>query len=175
MNRLVGNILDLARIRAGALIPRQVPTSVDEVAEVVVARMRARLGSVRLELAIAPDLPEIAADPVQLDQVLTNLLENAARHSPSGGIVRVHVGLAEHGVRVRVSDEGPGIPPEQREKVFEAFYRGREEPERPGSGLGLAIARAIVTAHGGRIWVEETTGGGAAMVFDLPIDEEVEA
>ncbi len=175
LNRLVGNILDLARIRAGALIPRQVPTSVDEVAEVVVARMRARLGSVRLELAIAPDLPEIAADPVQLDQVLTNLLENAARHSPSGGVVRVHVGLAEHGVRVRVSDEGPGIPPEQREKVFEAFYRGREEPERPGSGLGLAIARAIVTAHGGRIWVEETTGGGAAMVIDLPIDEEVEA
>jgi len=175
LNRLVGNILDLARIRAGALIPRRVPTAIDEVAEVVVARMRSRLGSVRLELQVAPDLPEIAADPVQLDQVLTNLLENAGRHSPSDAIVRVHVGRTDAGVRVRVSDEGPGIPPEQREKVFEAFYRGREEPERPGSGLGLAIARAIVTAHDGRIWVEETTGGGTAVVFDLPIEEEVPA
>jgi two-component system sensor histidine kinase KdpD len=172
LNRLVGNILDLARIRAGALIPRRVPTAVDEVAEVVVARMRSRLGSVRLELQLAQDLPEIAADPVQLDQVLTNLLENAARHSPSDGIVRVHVALTDGGVRLRVSDDGPGIPSEQREKVFEAFYRGREEPERPGSGLGLAIARAIVTAHGGRIWVEEAATGGAAVVFDLPIEEQ---
>ena len=175
LNRLVGNILDLARIRAGALIPRRVPTAVDEVAEVVVARMRSRLGSVRLELQVDPDLPEIAADPVQLDQVLTNLLENAARHSSSNGIVRVHIDLVEGGVRVRVTDEGPGIPPAQREKVFEAFYRGREEPERPGSGLGLAIARAIVTAHGGRIWIEEAPGGGTAVVFDLPIEEVLQA
>ena len=174
LNRLVGNILDLARIRAGALIPRRVPTAVDEVAEVVVARMRPRLGSVRLELGLAPDLPEIAADPVQLDQVLTNLLENAARHAPGDGIVRLTVDPIDTGVRVRVTDDGPGIPPEQREKVFEAFYRGRVEPERPGSGLGLAIVRAIVTAHGGRIWVEEAAGGGTAMVFDLPIEEELQ-
>jgi signal transduction histidine kinase len=123
---------------------------------------------------LAPDLPEIAADPVQLDQVLTNLLENAARHSPSDGVVRIHIVLTDGAVRVRVADEGPGIPAEQREKVFEAFYRGRVEPERPGSGLGLAIVRAIVTAHGGTIWVEETMGGGTAVVFDLPIDEEVQ-
>jgi two-component system sensor histidine kinase MprB len=89
--------------------------------------------------------------------------------------VRIDIGPIEGGVRVRVADEGPGIPAEQREKVFEAFYRGRVEPERPGSGLGLAIVRAIVTAHGGTIWVEETTGGGTAVVFDLPIEEGVEA
>jgi two-component system sensor histidine kinase KdpD len=137
--------------------------------------MRSLLGSVRLELALAPDLPEIAADPVQLDQVLTNLVENAARHSPNEGVVRIDIGPIEGGVRVRVADEGPGIPAEQREKVFEAFYRGRVEPERPGSGLGLAIVRAIVTAHGGTIWVEETTGGGTSVVFDLPIEEGVVA
>ncbi|MEP6759678.1 MAG: ATP-binding protein [Actinomycetota bacterium] len=175
LNRLVGNILDLARIRAGALIPRRVPTAVDEVAEVVVSRMRSRLGSVGLELLLDPDIPEIAADPVQLDQVLTNLVENAGRHSPRDGTVQIHIGVAGEAVRVRVADDGPGIPPEQREKVFEAFYRGREEPERPGSGLGLAIARAIVIAHGGHIWVEETTGSGTAVVFDLPIEEEVSA
>ncbi len=174
LNRLVGNILDLARIRAGALIPRRVPTAVDEVAEAVVARMRPQLAPAVIELQISSEeLPEIPADPVQVDQVLTNLLENAARHSPRGGTVRVHVGLTNAAIRVRVADEGPGIPSEQREKIFEAFYRGREDPERPGSGLGLAIARAIVTAHGGSIWVEETAGGGSAFVFDLPNEEAV--
>jgi len=171
LNRLVGNILDLARIRAGALIPRRMPTAVDEIAEAVVGRMYPQLGDVRVNLQLESDLPEIPADPVQLDQVMTNLLDNAARHSPRGGVIRIHVGAVDDVVRVRVADEGPGIAPEQREKVFEAFYRGREDPERPGSGLGLAIARAIVTAHGGRIWVEETTGGGSALVFDLPTEE----
>ena len=171
LNRLVGNILDLARIRAGALIPRRVPTDVQEVTEAVLARMRNQLDRVRVELQIPEELPEIAADPMQLDQVLTNLVENAARHSPPGGAVRIHIAREGEAVRVRVSDEGPGIPPAQREKVFEPFYRGREEPERPGSGLGLSIARAVVTAHGGRIWVEETAGGGTALVLDLPIEE----
>jgi two-component system sensor histidine kinase KdpD len=171
LNRLVGNILDLARIRAGALIPRRVPTDVQEVTEAVLARMRNQLDRVKVELQIPEELPEIAADPMQLDQVLTNLVENAARHSPPGGAVRIHIVREGEAVRVRVSDEGPGIPLAQREKVFEPFYRGREEPERPGSGLGLSIARAVVTAHGGRIWVEETGGGGTALVLDLPIEE----
>jgi two-component system sensor histidine kinase KdpD len=173
LNRLVGNILDLAKIRAGALIPKRVPTAVDEVAEAVVARMRPLLVDFAVDLQLAPDLPEVPADPVQLDQVLTNLLENAARHSPSGGTIRIHVGETRDALRVRVSDQGPGIKPEEREKVFEAFYRGRESPESSGSGLGLAIARAIVTAHGGRIRIEETTGGGTAMVVDVPLEETV--
>jgi two-component system, OmpR family, sensor histidine kinase KdpD len=170
LNRLVGNILDLARIRAGALIPRRTPTALDEVIEAVVARMRPVLSRVRVDLRLDPDLPEIPADPMQLDQVMTNLVENAARHSPPGGAVRIHVHRDGDAIRVRVADDGPGIAPELREKVFEAFYRGREEPERPGSGLGLAIAQAIVTAHGGRIWVEGTPGG-SALVFELPVEE----
>lgn len=175
LNRLVGNILDLARIRAGALIPGRVPTAVDEVAEAVVARLRPRItaAGLKVDLMLAPELPEVPADPVQLDQVLTNLLENATRHSPGGGTIRVHVATAPEAVRVRVADEGPGISVEDREKVFEAFYRGHESPESAGSGLGLAIARAIVTAHGGRIWIEETTGGGTAVVFDVPLEETV--
>jgi two-component system sensor histidine kinase KdpD len=170
LNRLVGNILDLARIRAGALIPRRTPTAVDEVTEAVVARMRPVLAAVRVDLRIDADLPEIAADPMQIDQVLTNLVDNAARHSPPGGTVTIDVHLDGPAIRVRVGDEGPGIPPELREKVFEAFYRGRDEPERPGSGLGLAIAQAIVTAHGGRIWVDGTDET-SALVFELPVQE----
>lgn len=173
LNRLVGNILDLAKIRAGALIPRRAPTALDEVAEAAVARLRNRLEDRSVEVMISPGLPEVPADPVQMDQVLTNLLENAARHSPAGGKIRLHVSRVPGAVRVRISDEGPGIPVEERQKVFEAFYRGGENPESSGSGLGLAIAKAIVTAHGGKIWVEETTGGGTAMVLDVPLDETV--
>jgi two-component system sensor histidine kinase KdpD len=171
LNRLVGNILDLAKIRAGALIPRRSRAAIDEIAEAVVARVRQHGRDVAIELAFAPTLPEAAVDPVQIDQVLSNLVENAVRHSPSGGTVRVHLTQAGTAVRARVSDEGPGIPPEEREKVFDAFYRGKEAPESAGSGLGLAIAKAIVVAHGGRIWIEETTGGGTAVAFEVPLEE----
>jgi two-component system, OmpR family, sensor histidine kinase KdpD len=173
LNRLVGNILDLAKIRAGALIPRRVRSSIDEIAEAVVARIKPRAGDILIELMFSPTLPEAAVDPVQVDQVLTNLVENAVRHSPVGGTVRVHLAQTGDAVRIRVTDEGPGIAPEEREKVFEPFYRGAEAPESAGSGLGLAIVRAIVTAHGGRIWVEETTRGGTAFVVDLPLEETV--
>jgi two-component system sensor histidine kinase KdpD len=167
LNRVVGNILDLAKARAGAMAPAKEPTSVDEILESVVHRMGERLAAVRVRTVVRDDLPEIRADPVQVDQVLTNLLENAARFSPPGGRVVVSLGPWRGGVEVRVTDEGPGVPPEERERVFEPFYR-RDDGHRTGSGLGLAIARAIVLAHGGRIWIEGTPTGGAAVVFELP-------
>jgi two-component system sensor histidine kinase KdpD len=105
---------------------------------------------------------------VQVDQVLTNLLENAARYSPPGGEVLVAVSPWHGAVPVRVSDQGPGVPPEDRDRVFEAFYRG-DAAAGVGSGLGLAIARAIVLGHGGRIWIEGAPGGGTAVVFELPV------
>jgi two-component system sensor histidine kinase KdpD len=173
LNRLVGNILDLAKIRAGALIPRRSATAVDEVVEAVAARLRRTFdaANVRLDVALPATLPEIAADPLQFDQVVTNLLENALRHSPAGGTVRLHVSVVPKAIRVRVADEGPGIPVEEREMVFEAFYRGQAAPESAGSGLGLAIVRAIVTAHGGRIWVLDAPEGGAAFSFEIPAHE----
>ena len=109
LNRLVGNILDLAKVRAGALIPQ---TVADRRSTRSPRRWSARLRrradeqGVAMELKLRPNVPEIAADPVQLDQVLTNLLENALRHSPAEGIVRVHLGVIPRGVRIRVSDRG---------------------------------------------------------------------
>jgi two-component system, OmpR family, sensor histidine kinase KdpD len=167
LNRVVGNILDLAKARAGAMAPAKEPTAVDEIVESVVHRMAGRLTDVRVRTALRDDVPEIRADPVQLDQVITNLLENAARFSPPGGEVLIAVAPWHGGVQVRIADEGPGVPPEERERVFEPFYR-RDDGHRTGSGLGLAIARAIVFAHGGRIWIEGTPLGGAAVVFELP-------
>jgi two-component system sensor histidine kinase KdpD len=167
LNRLVGNLLDLARVRAGALTPAKELTAMDEVVESVLHRMEATLRGVRVR-TILRDAPELPVDPVQVDQVLTNILENAARYSPPGGEVLVTVSPWHGAVQVRVSDQGPGVPPEDRERIFEAFYRGGAATGA-GSGLGLAIARAIVLGHGGRIWVEGAPGGGTAVVFELPV------
>lgn len=172
LNRLVGNIMDLARVRAGALTPLREPTDVEEAVHSVINRMRPLLANVMLRTQLRPDLPEIFVDPVQLDQVITNLLENAAAHSPIGGDVIVSAAAFRDTVQLRVTDQGPGIPESQREQVFEAFYRGDTEPERPGTGLGLAIVHAIVTAHDGRVWVEGAPGGGAVIVVELPVARE---
>jgi two-component system, OmpR family, sensor histidine kinase KdpD len=171
LNRLVGNILDLARIRAGALIPTRHEAGLDEIAEAVVARLAPRLEPIRIQLDIADDVPSVAVDEMQLDQVMTNLLENAARHSPRNGVILVCVASAGDLVTVRVSDRGPGIPGDERERIFEAFYRGASTPDSPGTGLGLAIANAIVTAHGGRIFVEDGAEGGASFVFEIPVSD----
>ncbi len=175
LNRLVGNILDLARIRAGALSPVRSDSSLDETLEAVVARMRPRLQHVTVELHIRDDLPDVPVDGVQMDQVLTNLLENAARYAPPASTVQVTAAVFRDRAQVRVVDHGPGVPEEDRERVFEAFYRGERSPETPGSGLGLAIANAIVTAHGGRIWIEGTPAGGTAVVFEIPVDDPATA
>ena len=171
LNRLVGNIMDLARIRAGALVPSREPAAIDEIVDAVLARMRDQLTGVQIRTNIRSDIPDVLVDPVQIDQVFTNLLENAVRFSPPDGQIQVSASVFRDSVQVRVTDQGPGIPAADRSRVFDAFYRGEAGPERPGTGLGLAIAHAIVVAHGGRIWVEGAPSGGAAMVFELPIWE----
>ena len=172
LNRLIGNILELARVRAGALVPSKVPTALDEVVESVLHRMEPALGQVRVRTMLR-DAPEVAADPVQIDQVVSNLLENAVRFSPPGSEIVVSVAPWHAGVQVRVVDHGPGIAPADRDRVFEAFARvgASDRDGSGGSGLGLTIARAIVLAHGGRIWIEGVPGGGAAVTFELPVSD----
>lgn len=167
LNRLVGNLLDLARIRAGALAPAKTPTAVDEVIEAVLARLQPVLAGHSIRLKLREDLPEIPMDVLQIDQVLTNVLENAAKFSPAGSEITVAAARWQSDVEVRVADRGPGIPAAERERVFEPFVRGDGNP-RAGTGLGLSIAQAIVAAHGGRMWVESTPAGGATVVFTLP-------
>lgn len=166
LNRLLGNLLDLARFEAGALTPSKQRVAVDEILASVLHRLQPQLASVHVRTLIR-DTPEVSADPVQLDQVFTNLLENAARFSPPGGEIGITIAPWKKAVQVRISDQGRGIPPEEREHVFEAFYRG-VAGGHPGSGLGLTIARAIVLAHGGRIRIEGSPTGGASVVFELP-------
>jgi two-component system, OmpR family, sensor histidine kinase KdpD len=169
LNRLLGNLLDLARFEAGALTPSKQPVAVDEILAAVLHRLEPRLRSVRIRTVIR-DTPEIMADPVQLDQVFTNLLENALRFSPPGGEIAIAISPWKRAVQVRISDQGEGISPEDRERVFDAFYQG-DAGGNVGSGLGLTIARAIVLAHGGRIRLEGSPTGGASVVFELPTPE----
>ncbi len=168
LNRLVGNLLDLARVRAGQLDARKRPTSMNEVIEGVVARLQPQLDGRDVRLLLREDLPDLPLDVDLMDQVLMNLLENAARYSPPGSAISVTTAEWQGGVEVRVADRGPGIPPDERERVFESFVRATNAGAASGTGLGLAIARALVEAHGGRIWIEDAPGGGAAVLFRLP-------
>jgi two-component system sensor histidine kinase KdpD len=169
LNRLVGNLMDLSRLRAGALVPSKRPTPIDEVIEGVLARMEPQLEGHRLNVALRDDIPEVPADVVQLDQALTNILENAAKFSAPGSQITIQAAQWQDTVQVRVADQGTRIPPELRERVFEPFVRG--DGEAAGTGLGLAIARAVVVAHGGTIRIEDAPGGGTAVVFRLPLRE----
>jgi two-component system sensor histidine kinase KdpD len=119
--------------------------------------------------SLPDDLPLVPLDGVLVEQLLTNLLENAFRHG-EGGRVGLTARALEGAVEVEVSDQGPGIPDGLRERVFEKFYRSPGASADGGVGLGLAICRAIVRLHGGRIWIEEAPGGGASFRFTLPLE-----
>jgi two-component system sensor histidine kinase KdpD len=165
LNRVVGNLMDLSRMRAGALVPATAPAAIDEVVEGAVAHAESMLADHDVRLILRDNLPEVPIDVVLIDQALTNVLENAARFTPAGREIRVTAARWQRGVQVRIADQGPGIPAEERGRVFEPFIRGTGST---GTGLGLAIARAIVEAHGGTIRLGEAPGGGLAVVIELP-------
>ncbi|GIU97898.1 MAG: hypothetical protein KatS3mg013_1701 [Actinomycetota bacterium] len=169
LDRLVGNILELARARSGALAPEPARLSPDELLDGVLTRLRPRLEGLRVHRVVREDVPAISADPVLLERAITNVLDNAIAHSPPGGTIHVSAAAFGGGVELRVADEGPGIAPEDRERVFEPFVRGDDAGS--GSGLGLAIARAIVAAHAGTIRIQGSPRGGAAVVIRLPAAE----
>jgi two-component system, OmpR family, sensor histidine kinase KdpD len=174
LNQIVSNLLDLARIRAGVLRPENQPIFIEDVIGSTVRRMDRSLQSFALRTSIRSTLPPVLADPIQISQVLYNLLENSIRFSPPGSELLISAARWHSMVEVRVTDHGPGIDEEVRERVFEEFYSRPAGRGRGGTGLGLAIARAIVLAHGGKIWAEVAPGGGTSIVFQLPIASATE-
>jgi two-component system sensor histidine kinase KdpD len=170
LTRLVHNLLDMSRIEAGALDPRPVETSVADLVGPVVRRARQRTRQ-RVDADVPDNLPAVLVDPVRADQLLTNLLDNARVYAARGPVAVVaRPGSAAGEVEIRVIDHGPGIPGPERERVFDQFYRLKAGGKRPGgTGMGLAICRGIARAHGGRLWVETTPGGGSTFVLTLPV------
>ena len=169
LDRIVANLLSLSRIEAGALKPDRQAVDLDELVADRVRRLAGLFRQTRIQVDIPTDLPLIDGDYTQLDQVVTNLLENAARHAPLASLVRVSAAERNGMVELRVSDEGIGVADWERRRIFEPFHKG--EGSR-SSGVGLAICRAIVEAHGGTIDVERTVGGGGAtFAVRLPMRE----
>jgi signal transduction histidine kinase len=169
LSQLVDDLFELARIDADALTLelQRLP-----IAPVVSSSLRgveaeARLRHVSLASDVRLDLTARFA-PEKLERVLMNLLTNALRHTPGDGSVAVHAETLAGEVRVAVEDTGDGLDAEDRERMFERFWRGDRSRTSQGAGLGLAIARGLVEAHGGRIWAEDREGGGARVCFTLP-------
>lgn len=174
LNRLISNILQLTRVRAGALAPRKVPTPIEDVILSVLSRLDGLLASKDLKVGVKvrDDVPSVPMDVLQIDQAMSNILENAMRYAPHGTDVEIRAGRWQSWVEVLVADRGRGIGKQDREKIFEEFYSS-DGRDGGSSGLGLAIVRAIVEAHGGSTWAEETPGGGATIGFRLPLTAEV--
>jgi two-component system sensor histidine kinase KdpD len=160
LDRLVADLLSLSRIESDGMRPQRTPTDLGALAREAVEEARLTTDEVGFRLVVAPDLPEVDVDWVMLEQVVINLLDNGARHSPPGEVVDVAVRPADGGrsVVLTVADRGPGVPPDEVELIFEPFRSGRIAGS---SGVGLAICRAIVAAHDGTISVHDRPGGGA--------------
>lgn len=171
LNRLVANLLDLSRIQGGALVPAKGWYDLGALIDDVVGRLRPVTGSRSVTVHLPDDLPPVQLDYVEIDQVLTNLLENAAKHGPADGPIDVTVTAVPSAVEVSVADRGKGFAPQEAGRLFEPFYRVTRGTERvPGLGLGLAVAKGLVEAHGGRISAAPRSGGGAVFSFTLPLE-----
>ena len=170
MDRLVTNLLDMTRLESGSIELHRDWHSLEEVVGSALARLDGRLGARTITTSIDASVPLVRIDAGLVEQVLVNLLENVLKYTPPSAGVRIEGIRRANTVAVTVADEGPGLPPGEEEKVFEKFYRAGPGVQR-GFGLGLPICRAILAAHGGRIWAESRKPHGTAVHFELDAAE----
>jgi len=171
MGGLVGNVLEMTRLEAGGIALNRDWHSMSEIAGSVLRRLQDRLESHPVEVDLPMELPLVRVDAALIEQVLANLLENAAKHTPPGTRITLRVDRQDDSLLVSVEDAGPGLPAGDPEQLFAKFHRGNTEGTVAGVGLGLAICRAIVRLHGGKIWAEQRPEGGAAFRFTLAVEE----
>ncbi len=166
LDALIGNLLDMSRLHTGSLQPFLRPTAIDEVAPVALLGLD---DSLRLEMAVPEGFPLVLADPGLLERVLANLFSNALRYSPPARPPELHASLEDGTVRLEVVDHGPGVPDQQKERIFEPFARAGDRVRHAGVGLGLAVAKGFAEAMGGRIAATDTPGGGLTVRITLPM------
>ena len=171
LSRIVSNLLDLSRMESGTLHPERSWYDLAALIDDVVGRLRPLTQGHRVEVRVPEDLPPISLDYVEIDQVLSNLIENATRHTRPGTTIVVSAAIEGGDAIVEVSDDGRGIPNDALARVFEPFFRGATGGTPRGTGLGLAVARGLVEAHGGHISVHNRPEGGAVFRFTLPIQQ----
>jgi signal transduction histidine kinase len=171
---LINDVLDLSKVEAGQVELEVATFSLREALErgVVMVRERATSSGVHISLELAPDVDIIHGDERRVRQVVFNLLSNAVKFTPEGGSILVVSARVDREVQVSVTDTGPGIAPEDHERIFAEFQQTDVGlKQREGTGLGLALSKRLIELHGGRIWVESEPGHGSRFVFTLPIEE----
>lgn len=176
LNRFIANLLDMTKLESGAVAPNAAPHDLGEVVGSALERASKMLAGHRIEVDLAKDLPMIQIDPVLFEQVLINLLDNAAKYAPAGTTIRIQSWRNQDSVSLQVLDEGDGIPPGDLEHIFDKFYRARKADHvRAGTGLGLAISRGFVEAMQGTITAANRTDRrGAVFTITLPIPTKIE-
>jgi two-component system, OmpR family, sensor histidine kinase KdpD len=174
MSELVSNVLDLMRFQSGRMQLRRDWQTLDDLVGAALGNFESKLANHLVEVRIPPDLPPVCVDATLIVQVLANLLDNIAKYTPPGTRVYVSALVDGNSIRVRVEDEGPGLPLGDPARLFDKFQRGNEEGSVVGVGLGLAICQAIVRAHGGEIGAHRRESGGARFEFTLPAEQPAE-
>lgn len=171
MESLLKNILDSSLIDVDQLVIEREPVRLQRIAHDVAAEIQRRTEDHQIIVDFPPNLPILEVDPHWIKQVFRNILDNAIKYSPEGGLIVIRAEVRARDVVVTTADQGIGIAPEDLIPLFEKFYRVRTNSNLriPGTGLGLPIARAIIEAHGGRIWVESRIGEGTTLHFSLPL------
>jgi two-component system, OmpR family, sensor histidine kinase KdpD len=171
MAGLANNLLDMARLEAGAVVLNRQWQPLEEVVGGALAGMNSRMANHPVSVRLPRDLPLVEVDSLMIERVFSNLLENAVKYTPPGTAIEISAATDQGQLLVTVSDHGPGIPAGEEERIFEKFHRVASEGNQGGAGLGLTICRAIVEAHGGRMWADNLPSGGAAFHFALPLSE----
>lgn len=171
LNMLVGNLLDMSRIESGALKPKRDWNILSEIVGSVLARMKHLAEDHKLVIDVPESLPLVPMDFVQMEQVFTNLVSNSLKYAPVNTVVCIHARVQGDSIHVQVSNQGPQVPPEDLERIFDKFYRITAADRVTGTGLGLSICRGIIEAHGGKIWAKNLSNG-LAFNFMLPLTWE---
>jgi len=174
LSELVGKLLHTSQLEAGALSLNKLLLDLHKEARKAAKRFAELTGIHEVRVDFPPDFPPVLGDPEKIEEVLMNLIENAMKFSPRGGIITIKGETSGNELSVTIADEGIGIPLRDQERIFERFYKAEDSLANPiqGTGLGLYICKSIIEAHEGRIWVESETGKGSRFTFSLPLVEE---
>lgn len=171
LNNLVGNLLDMSRIESGVLKPKREWNILPEIIGSVLARMKRLTAGHHIEVDAPENLPLVPVDYVQMEQVFTNLLSNSAKYAPEKSVIHIRAFVEGDSMRVILQNQGPQVPQDLLEKIFDKFFRLTATDRVTGTGLGLSICKGIIEAHGGRLWAENVKDG-LAFNFTIPLTWE---
>ncbi|HND37250.1 MAG TPA: ATP-binding protein [Nitrosomonas sp.] len=169
MTELVTNLLDMARLQADGMKLKKDWQSIEEIVGSACMQLHRVMTTKNLIISIPANLPLCECDPILIQRVIVNLLDNAAKYTPTGSTISVSASAGNNEMTIMIEDNGPGLPLRQEDKIFEKFARGETESNKPGVGLGLALCKTIIEAHGGKISAENRVDGGARFIVTLPL------